>query len=78
MAEDKSKNIMAEKLRFAMIKTNNPKFADVGRLIGTSSTNLANKFKRNDFCESDFREIAEALGYDVEIVLTSRETGDKL
>ena len=78
MAADKSKNIVAEKLRIAMVKKNDMKFTQLAKLINTSSTNLNNKFKRNDFCESDFREIADALGYDVEIILTSRETGEKL
>lgn len=77
MAEHNT-NIIAEKLRIAMVKNNDMKLSQLGKLIDCSASNISNKFKRNNFCESDFRQIAEALGYDVEITLVSKDTGERI
>lgn len=77
MAEHNN-NIIAEKLRIAMVKNNDMKLSQLSKLINCSAPNISNKFKRNNFSESDFREIATALGYDVEITLISKETGERI
>lgn len=73
-----SKNIGAEKLRIAMVKHNDMKLAELARLTSMSAPNISNKFKRNNFNETEFRKFADALGYDVEITLISRDTGDQI
>lgn len=75
---DQNTNIIAEKLRIAMVKHNDMKLSELARLSNTSAPNMSNKFKRNNFSETDFRELAGILGYDVEINLVSKETGEKI
>lgn len=77
MAEQKN-NIVAEKLRIAMVKNNDMKLSELARLTGMSAPNTSNKFKRNNFNESEMRKFAEALGYDIEITLISKKTGEKI
>lgn len=62
-------NNAAEKLRIAMVKQNDMKFSELAKKIGCSGSNLTNKFRRNNFCESDLRVIADAIGCDVEITI---------
>ena len=47
-----------------------------GRCI--RSANEANKMKRDNFTETDLREIAEALGLRLEISFIDHATGDKV
>ncbi len=72
-------NIASEKLKIAIVKhaeiTNISKLA---RATGVSASNACNKLSRNDLRESEFREFADALGYDVEITLVSRTTGERI
>lgn len=77
MAEQKN-NIVAEKLRIAMVKNNDMKLSELARLTGMSAPNASNKFKRNNFNESEMHKFAEALGYDIEITLISKKTGEKI
>lgn len=42
---------------------------EVAEKINTSQQNLSKKFKFNDWRESDIREICNAIGIDVEIIL---------
>lgn len=72
------KNVVAQKLRIAMVKSGDMKFPELSELTCCPYQGLLTKFKRNNFRERDLRRIAEALGYDVEIVLTSMETGEKV
>lgn len=73
-----SNNIMAEKLKIAMVKSNDMKLSELAKLTSMSAPNASNKFKRNNFCEAEIRKFADALGYDVEITLISRETGERI
>lgn len=72
-------NIVTEKLKIAMVKhaeiTNVSKLA---KATGMSAPNASNKLSRNDLRESEMRKFAEALGYDIEITLVSKTTGDKI
>ena len=77
MSEQKN-NIVAEKLRIAMVKNNDMKLSELARLTGMSAPNASKKFKRNNFNESEIRKFAEALGYDIEITLISKKTGEKI
>lgn len=71
-------NIIAEKLKIAMVKKNDIKVTELAKMINCSPSNISNKFKRNNFSESDLRTIANALGYDVEISLISKDTGESI
>lgn len=77
MSEQNS-NIAAEKLRIAMVKNNDMKFTKVAEMLQWSPSNLSVKFKKNNFSEAELRSIAEALGYDLEIYLVSKETGERI
>lgn len=46
---------------------------DLARLIDTSSQNLSQKMKRDNFSEKEMRKIADALGLDLEIVMKEKK-----
>lgn len=71
-------NICAEKIKIAMVKENDMKLSKLAKLTSTSSPNISNKLKRNNISETDLRTLAYALGYDVEINLVKRGTGEKI
>ena len=50
----------------------------LAKLLGCSQSNVSKKLRLNNFRESDIRQISEALGYDVSIKLTSKDTGEEL
>ena len=52
--------MMAEKIKFVMIRRNMTTTA-LAQAINTSPANLSNKLRRDDFRESELREIAKAL-----------------
>lgn len=58
----------------AMRKLNNTQTA---ALLGTSRQNFSNKCERNNFTVNDLADIADALGFDMEITFTDRESGKK-
>ena len=78
MTEQYSNNMFAEKIRIAMIKSGNLKMSGLAALTDMSSSNAANKLRRNNFSEAEMRKMADALGYDVDIALVSRETGERI
>ena len=49
----------------------------LAKLLGCSQSNVSKKLRLNNFRESDIRQISEALGYDVSIKLTSKDTGEE-
>ena len=53
-------------------------FAELSKKLNRSPSTISDKMKRDDFRESDLKEIAEILNYDYEIVFTDRETGKKI
>ena len=75
---EQNNNIVAEKLRIAMVKNDDMKLSELARLTGMSASNASNKFKRNNFSEAEMRKFAEALGYDLEITLISKRTGETI
>lgn len=46
---------------------------DLARLIDTSSQNLSQKMKRDNFSEKEMRQITDALGLDLEIVMKEKK-----
>lgn len=68
---------MTEKIKILMIKNNDMTLKELAQKIGTSPQNLSNKLKRDDFSESELREIAEAFGCEFEANFVL-ETGEKI
>ena len=68
---------VSKKIRIAMINKD-ISLNELAEKVETSSQNLNNKFRRDNLSENDMRSIADALGYDVIITLTDRETGEEI
>lgn len=51
---------MTEKIKILLIKKN-MSAAQLAKVLGTTSANLYNKFKRDNFSEKELVEIADAL-----------------
>ena len=69
---------MVEPIRIALVKRGNISESELARRIGISPQNLHNKMKRDNFTETDLREIAEVLGLRLEISFIDPETGEKV
>ena len=69
---------MVESIRIALVKRGNLSESELARRIGISPQNFHNKMKRDNFTETDLREIAEALGLRLEISFIDPETGEKV
>ena len=69
---------LVEKIRILLVKRGNISEAELARRMGISPQNLHNKMKRDNFTETDLREIAEALGLRLEISFVDPETGEKV
>lgn len=48
---------------------------ELAKKLSTSSGNLTNKFRRNDFRVSELEVIAEALGYELKIEFVQKNKG---
>lgn len=68
------KMAMAEKIRILLVKRGNISEAELARRIGVSPQNLNNKMKRDNFSESDLREIAKALDCSFEMYFRLEDT----
>ena len=69
---------MVEPLRIALVKRGNLSESELARRMGISPQNLHNKMNRDNFTESDLRQIAEALGLQLEISFIDPATGVKI
>ena len=69
---------MVQAIRIALVKRGNISEAELARRVGVSPQNFNNKMKRDNFTETDLREIAEALGLKLEISFVDPETGEKI
>ena len=69
---------MVEAIRIACVKRGNISEAELARRVGVSPQNFHNKMKRDNFTETDLREIAEALGLRLEIGFVNPENGEKV
>ena len=68
--------MMAEKIKFVMIRRNMTTTA-LAQAINTSPANLSNKLRRDDFRESELREIAKALNCTFESNFVLNDSGAK-
>ena len=64
---------MAEEIRILCVKAGNVSDAELARRLGTSPQNFFNQMKRDNFTVDRVREIADVLGYDMEITFTKRD-----
>ena len=69
---------MAQSIRIAMVKRGNISEAELARRVGVTPQNFNHKMKRDNFTETDLREIADALGLRLEISFVDPETGEKI
>ena len=69
---------MVESIRIALVKRGNLSESELARRIGISPQNFHNKMKRDNFTETDLREIAEALGLRLDIAFIDPETGERI
>ena len=69
---------MVEKIRIACVKRGNITEAELARRVGTSPQNFNHKMKRDNFTETDLREIAAALGLELEISFIDPATGKRI
>ena len=68
--------MMAEKIRIVLAKRDMSK-ADLARAMGSSTSNLYNKFKRDNFTEKEIEKIASILNCTFEANLVTNDTGEK-
>lgn len=67
---------MAEKIRIMLVKRGNISEAELARRLKLSPQNLNNKMKRDNFTETDLREIAAVLDCDFESGFRMKDTGE--
>ena len=69
---------MTQTIRIALIKCGNISESELARRMGISPQNLHNKMKRDNFTETDLREIADALGLRLDIAFLNPETNERI
>ena len=69
---------MTENIRIALVKRGNLSESELARRMGISPQNLHNKMKRDNFTETDLKEIAEALGLRLDIAFIDPETNERI
>lgn len=67
----------SEKIK-VLLKRQNMTAGELADKLGQSRQNLSNKMRRDNFSESELREIAAALGCAVDIRFVNTETGESL
>ena len=68
---------VSEKIK-VILKRRGMTMGQLAESIGQTRQNLSNKMTRDNFPEKELREIADALGCDLEISLVMRDTGEKV
>jgi transcriptional regulator with XRE-family HTH domain len=68
---------MTERIRIVLVKRGNLSESELARRMGISPQNLHNKMKRDNFTETDLREIAAALGLELNVDFIDPTTGEK-
>ena len=68
--------MMSEKIRLVLAKKNKSK-AWLAEQLNWSTSNLYNKFKRDNFSERELKEIAEALDCTFEANFVLNDSGEK-
>ncbi len=69
---------MVEAIRIACVKRGNISEAELARRVGVSPQNFHHKMKRDNFTETDLKEIADALGLRLDIAFIDPETNERV
>lgn len=69
---------MTESIRIALVKRGNLSNSELARRTGYSPQTLYSKMKRDNFTETELREIAAALGLELDIAFIDPETGERV
>lgn len=68
---------MSEKIKIVLVKRKKS-VTDLAKSLNTSSQNLSNKLRNDNFREEELREIADILNCDLDIHFTLRDTGEQV
>lgn len=68
---------VSQQIRIAMLKKN-VSLNELAEKVGTTAQNLSGKFRRDNLSEKDMRDIAKALGCDLQIRLVDKVTGTQI
>lgn len=68
---------MSEKIKIVLVKRKKS-VTDLAKALNTSSQNLSNKLRNDNFREEELREIADILDCDLDINFTLRDTGEQV
>ena len=68
--------MMAEKIKLVLVKRNMSK-AQLAKELGCSSSNLYNKFKRDNFSEAELKEIAKLVNCTFEASFVLNDTQER-
>lgn len=68
---------MSEKIKIVLVKRKKS-VTDLAKALNTSSQNLSNKLRNDNFREEELREIADILNCDFDIHFTLRDTGEQV
>lgn len=60
-----------------VIKRKKIKLGDICETLGCTRQNLNKKFNRNSWTDESLKQIADAIGCNVRIVLTDKDTGEE-
>ena len=71
-------NIFAKKLKMALVSKDLTTKDFCQNVISVAPSNFSNKTKRNNFNESEMRYYCSKLGYELEISLVNKETGERI
>ncbi len=68
---------MTEKIKILLVKRK-ISLKELSEKLKCTSQNLSNKLRRDNFSESELREIAEALNCTLDISFVMNDTGEKV
>lgn len=68
---------MSEKIKIVLVKRKKS-VTDLAKALNTSSQNLSNKLRNDNFREEELREIADILNCNLDIGFTLRDTGEQV
>lgn len=68
--------MMSEKIKLVLVKRNMSK-AQLAKRLGCSSSNLYNKFKRDNFSEAELLQIAKVLDCTFEADFVLNDTNER-
>ena len=68
---------MSDKIKIVLIKKKMT-VGDLAKKLECSTSNISNKFKRDNFSEKELMQLAEAMNCDFNAEFIIRETGERV